>query len=292
MRLNLLFLFVLFFSITAKALEPEMLMDSTNLPLVIINTNGAIISDEPKITVDMKIIFNGSGAYNSPADMGNIYTGKAGIEFRGAYSQSLPQKPYGFETRDNLGNNLNVPLLGMPAENDWILMANYNDKVFMRNTLAFHLFSKMGHYAPRTNLCEVIINGEYMGVFVLTEKIKQDKNRLAIAKLDADDNAADSLTGGYMFSIDYYDNYNSWTSNFAPADRPDGQVHFVYKYPEPESITSQQKNYIKSFVNVLESKLYGSTFRDPVAGYRAYMDVHSFIDYFIIGEVIEKCGRL
>lgn len=285
MRLNLLFFFFLFFSITAKALEPEMLMDSTNLPLVIINTNGAIISDEPKITVDMKIIFNGSGAYNSPADMGNIYTGKAGIEFRGAYSQSLPQKPYGFETRDNLGNNLNVPLLGMPAENDWILMANYNDKVFMRNTLAFHLFSKMGHYAPRTNLCEVIINGEYMGVFVLTEKIKQDKNRLAIAKLDADDNAADSLTGGYMFSIDYYDNYNSWTSNFAPADRPDGQVHFVYKYPEPESITSQQKNYIKSFVNVLESKLYGSTFRDPVAGYRAYMDVHSFIDYFIIGEV-------
>jgi hypothetical protein len=124
-----------------------------------------------------------------------------------------------------------------------------------------------------------------MGIFVLSEKIKQDKNRLDIAKLDADDNAGDSLSGGYIFSIDYYDDYNSWTSNFSPIDRPDGYVHFVYKYPEPEVITSKQKNYIQTFVNTFESKLYGNNFMDQTGGYRAYMDVNSFIDYFIIGEV-------
>jgi hypothetical protein len=124
-----------------------------------------------------------------------------------------------------------------------------------------------------------------MGVFVLTEKIKRDKNRLDIANLDTDDNAGDSLSGGYIFATDYFDDYNSWISNFPPIDRPGSEVHFVYKYPEPDVITTQQSNYIRTFVNIVESKLYGSDFTDPVKGYRAYMDVSSFIDYFIIGEL-------
>jgi hypothetical protein len=280
--------FILFLSsvFLLAAQEPEVVLDSTSLPLFIINTNGGTIVDEPKIMTDLKIIFNGPNSYNKPGDLGNIYTGTAGIEYRGSFSQVLPQKPYGFETWDAVGNNLNVPLLDMPAENDWILLANYNDKVFMRNTLAFHLFEKMGHYAPRAKLCEVIVNDEYMGIFVFTEKIKRDKNRLNIARLDIDDNAGDSLSGGYMFAVDYnYDETNSWTSNFKPIDRPDDFVHFVYKYPESDVITFQQNNYLKTFVNVLESKLYGSNFRDPFGGYRAYLDINSFIDYFIIGEL-------
>ncbi len=68
-------------------------------------------------------------------DPGNVYTGKVGIEIRGRHSASLPQKPYGFETRDEAGINLNVPILGMPEENDWVLTANYNDKTFLRNYL-------------------------------------------------------------------------------------------------------------------------------------------------------------
>jgi hypothetical protein len=285
MKVRLLILLVLLFPFPIKALHLQVPLDSTTLPLVVISTNGGVIGDDPKITVELKIIFKGPGTYNRPGDPGNIFTGKAGIEYRGAYSQSLPQKPYGFETRDDQGNNLNISMLGMPAENDWILLANYNDKVFMRNTLAFHLFENMGHYAPRANICEVIINGEYMGIFVLTEKVKRDKNRLDIAKLDADDNAGDSLSGGYIFATDYYDNYNSWTSNFMATDRSDHHVHFVYKYPEPDVITSQQKSYIQAFVNTLETKLYSGSFMDATGGYRDYMDVNSFIDYFIIGEV-------
>ncbi len=259
--------------------------DSTNLPLIIIDTHGSTIVDDPKIAADVNIIYHGNGRYNLPGDPGNVYTGKAGIELRGAYSQTLPQKSYGFETRDEQENNRNVPLMDMPAENDWILLGNYNDKVFMRNTLAFHLFNKMGHYAPRAHICEVILNSEYQGIYILTEKIKRDKNRLHIARLDVNDNAGDSLTGGYAFGIDYYNDFDSWTSNFAPTDRPGGVVHFVYRYPEPEIITPAQKTYIHLFVNTLENKLYGSRFTDPADGYRAYIDVNSFIDYFIIGEV-------
>jgi hypothetical protein len=258
---------------------------STNLPLVVINTNGQTIADEPKITAELKIIHNGPSDLNHPSDAGNIYEGLCGIEYRGAYSQSLPQKPYGFETRDVQGINRNVSLLGMPAENDWILLANYNDKTFMRNTLAFHLFSTMGHYAPRTSICEVIVNDRYDGIYILTEKIKQDKNRVDIATLDEDDNAGDSLTGGYIFKTDYYDESNSWISNFSPPDRPDGRIHFVYSYPGPEVISTYQKDYLQHFVDTYETVLYSSDFDDLQQGYRAFINVRSFIDYFIIGEL-------
>ena len=263
----------------------ETSFEYTNLPLVVINTNSQAIVDEPKITAAIKIIYNGFSAQNRPEDPGNVYEGLCGIELRGTYSQQLPQKPYGFETRDELGNNNNVSLLGMPSENDWILLANYNDKTFMRNTLAFHLFETMGHYAPRARFCEVIVNDEYDGIYILTEKIKQDNNRVDIAKLDEDDNAGDSLTGGYMFKTDYFDESNSWLSAYSPLDRPDGQVYFVYSYPEPDAITTYQKDYLQNFINTYETFLYSADYKDLQQGYRAFINMGSFIDYFIIGEL-------
>ena len=117
---------------------------STTMPLVVIETNGKAIPDGSKIPAQMKIIHNSSGT-NTLSDSGNIYTGDIGIEIRGRYSATFPQKPYGIETRDASGNNLNVSLLGMPAENDWILLANYNDKSFVRNALAFRMFRDCGN---------------------------------------------------------------------------------------------------------------------------------------------------
>ena len=260
-------------------------VDSTKLALVLIDTYGQTIADEPKINAGMKIINNGNGLYNRPTDNPNIYDGKAGIEIRGSYSASLPQKPYGFETRDSLGNNLNVSLLGMPAENDWILQALYNDKVFMRNTLAYKISELLGQYASRTSYCEVLINNSYQGIYVLMEKIKKDNHRVNIATLDTDDNAGDSLTGGYIIKLDYHDASNSWLSAYHPLDHTGLDVYYVYYYPDPAVITNQQKSYIQSYLASLESALYGSSFTNPVTGYRAWLDVPSFIDYFIVNEV-------
>jgi len=159
---------------TPEWFEEPFVFSSSNLPIILITTkNGASIPDESKITAYMKIINNGS--LNHITDVADIYDGDVGIEIRGRYSASLPQKPYGFETRDSSGNNVNVPLLDMPSENDWILLANYNDKTFMRYTLASHLFREMGFYAPRTRLCEVMVNNNYQGIYVFTEKIKRNK---------------------------------------------------------------------------------------------------------------------
>ena len=258
--------------------------DSTNIPLIMINTNNQLIVDEPKINVDFKVIDNFPNSLNYPTDSGNIYSGIAGIEIRGSYSATLPQKPYGIETRDTQGNNNNVSLFGMPQENDWILIANYNDKTFLRNVLAFDLFEKMGHYAPRTKLCEVVVNNIYNGIYVFTEKIKRDNGRVDIAKLDLDDNFGDSLTGGYIFRVDYWNQNNSWISNYNNPNFPNDAVRYVYNYPDYDEITVQQKNYIQNLVGDFEDALWSNDFEDPILGYRPYINTRSFIDYFIVNE--------
>ncbi|MBN2667560.1 MAG: CotH kinase family protein, partial [Bacteroidales bacterium] len=245
MKKTLLYLAVLAF--TGRWLVAQVDLTSTNLPLVIITTpGGQSIVNEPKITAGMKIIHNGAGQRNTPVDPVNIYDGIVGIEIRGRHSSSLPQKPYGFETRDEYGENLNVPLLGMPEENDWILTANYNDKTFLRNLMAFEIFRKMGHYAPRTIFCEVMLNGSYDGIYLLGEKIKQDNNRVDIAKLNPDENSGDDLTGGYIFSTDYYTDSDSWLSDHSPVNKPGARVHFVYCDPKPDELSAVQKTYLSN----------------------------------------------
>jgi len=266
-------------------LLPAQTFTSSNLPIIIIDTYGVPIPDEPKIPGTMKIVDNGPGQINHVSDPGNIYNGNIGIEVRGASSASYPQKPYGVETRDIQQNQLNMPLFGFPEEHDWVLLANYNDKVFMRNTLAFRLAQQTGHYASRTRYAEVMVNGEYEGIYIFGEKIKRDNGRVDIAKLLPDENSGEPMTGGYIFKIDYWDWTNSWTSGFHPTGHPDFDVHYVYYYPKPDDITAAQKEYLQAYIYSCESVLYSLGFADTTNGYRKYLEAGSFIDYFLVNEV-------
>lgn len=257
---------------------------STDLPLLIIDTNGKPIYNEPKTTGKMKIISNSDGL-NHFTDPANDFDGTIGIELRGSSSQSYPQKPYLFETRNSDGSNLNVSLLGMPEENDWVLLSNYNDKSFMRNILGYELFQKLGHYAPRAKLVDVILNNEYQGIYILTEKIKPDKNRVDIATLKKEDIEGEELTGGYIFKIDYWNDNDSWKSPYHPINHSDLDVHFVFHDPDWDELVYQQKNYLKNYVTEFEGVLYSSNFKDETKGYPNYIDVNSFIDYFLVSEV-------
>ncbi|MBL8003345.1 MAG: CotH kinase family protein, partial [Flavobacteriales bacterium] len=189
-------------------------LDSSEIPIVLINTLGQVIPDEPKIAALMQIKYNGPGAITYLTDPANVYDGHIGIERRGASSYGYPQRPYALETRDSLGTDLNVSLLGMPAENDWVLLSNYNDRSLVRNQLAHRLFADMGQYAPRTHLCEVLIDSVYKGIYLFGEKIKRDNGRVDIATLTPLDNAGDELTGGYILQQNYWDNFNSFQSNY------------------------------------------------------------------------------
>lgn len=262
-----------------------LLANGSDLPLVLLDTYGTEIPNEPKIPAWMKIVHHGPGEMNHMEDIPNIYSGHVGIERRGHFSNILPQKPYNVETRMADGSNLNVPLLDMPAENDWILRANYNDKSLMRDPLAYELFRSMGHYSPRTRITELVLNGAYQGIYTLTERIKRDNRRVAIARLDPHENTGDDLTGGYILKVDYYDVTNSWRSSYSPIDHPGLDVHFVQVYPRPVNISDAQKEYIRDFVHGFETALYSPSFADAAMGYRAWIDTRSFIDYFLVNEL-------
>jgi hypothetical protein len=261
---------------------------SSNIPIVVINTNGQSIPDDVKITADMGIVDNGPGGLNHPTDPFNNYDGLIGIERHGSSSNYMsPKKSYGIELRDGTGNDLDAPILGMPEESDWILLANYFDKSLMNNTLTYHLARAMGDYAPRQRDVEVVLNGEYIGVYALVEKIKRDGDRVDIAKLQPDETSGDDLTGGYILCVDRDDGPDGgFVSSFPPEADGDGQyVYLQYKYPKPDDIAVAQKAYIQAYVDSFETALAGPDFTDPEVGYQAYADLNSFVDMFLINEL-------
>ncbi len=266
--------------------NPDTVNIASNLPLVLINTNGQDIVDGTKIEADMKIIDHGPSQLNHVTDPANGYNGKIGIELRGSFSLEFPQKGYGLETRDSLNVQQNVEILGMPSENDWVLEQHYNDKALMRNELTYQFSNYMGHYASRARYCEVFLNNNYMGIYFFGEKIKQNKNRVDIAKLTTTENSGDSLTGGYILKNDNIgSNDLTFTSNYSETGVAGVQeVQFIYVDPKSDEITKQQQTYIKTFINSFEAALYGNNFRDPAKGYLQYINLSSFVDYFIIGE--------
>jgi hypothetical protein len=270
---------------TPSWFQPPFIFTSSNLPIVVINTLGQNIMDDPRIVCDMGIIDNGFGNINSVNDAFNDYNGKISIEYRGSSSQSFPKKPYALETQDSIGNNNNVSLLGMPVENDWILYAPYSDKSLMRNFLTFDLGRKMGSYSPRTVYCELVIDGDYKGIYVLMEKIKRDNDRVDIAKLDSNDVAGDSLTGGYIIKVDKYTGTGGldWQSDFPNIGG--NPLYIQYHYPQATALQPQQMDYIEHFMDSFEYALAGPNFTDSLIGYSKYINVNSFIDLYIINEL-------
>jgi CotH kinase protein/Secretion system C-terminal sorting domain len=249
---------------------------TSNLPLIIINTTETDdIYDEPKVPADMGIIDNGPGQMNSSTDDYNDYDGRISIEIRGASSQMFPKKNYSFETQDTLGENNNVSLLGLPEENDWVLHGPYSDKSLLRNVLAYHIGEVTGKYTPRTRLCEVIINGDYRGVYMLTEAIKRDENRVDIAKLTPEDISGDEITGGYILQIDR-DNGTGWTSSF-----PDNK-YYVFEDPKHDELVQAQKSYIQNYIYSFESAMNSANYQ---TAYLEYVDLDTWVDYFLATEI-------
>lgn len=258
--------------------------NSSNLPIVIINTQGgAAIPDNPRIMADMKIIYRGNGFRNYVTDKDSSkyldYNGKIDIEIRGSSSQEDPKKQYGLSTKmaDGITNN-NISILGLPADNDWILNGLVFETSLMRNYLCYNLSRMIGEYASRTVYCEVIINGEYEGLYLLLEKVKQGHERVNVVKIDKNDNSYPNLTGGYITKADKTTGGDpiAWT---VPQD-----VAFIHELPKPADVTPLQSYYIKSQFDKLSiSASTGNT--SFTEGYPSVIDLPSFIDYMIINEL-------
>ena len=242
------------------------------------------IVDEPKVPAALTI-----------RSLDSIfYEGIIGIEIRGESSQFFDKKSYGFETWDAQYNDIDVALIGFPEEEDWILYGPFSDKSLIRNKLIYELSNQMGRYATKTEFVELTINYEYKGLYIFMEKLKRDKNRINISKLENGDIDEESISGGYIIKIDKsdmedgsYSDYNSFQSKFDVFGNENGdiRINFNYEYPKPGEIHANQKNYIKNYFYEFESSLASENFKDPNDGFRKYIDEDSFIDFFILNEL-------
>lgn len=266
------------------------------IPYISIDTRGNYIIDDPKISADMSIWYSNTNILNNPI----------GVEFRGSSSQiEFNKKSYGIELRDQFNMDTALVLLDLPKEEDWALIGPFSDKTMLRNIIPYQLANEMQYYAPKTKVVELGINNIYQGIYVLTEKIKRDKNRVNISKLEPNDNTANVISGGYILKIDKAtgeggDNF-SYEPNFSfrsdydtkgevlaypPYDfKRSEETYFIYEYPKATAITNPQKNYIQEYIANFEQALIEEDFITENRTYFDYIDIQSFVDNFILNEL-------
>jgi hypothetical protein len=270
---------------TYLALDESVWDFDSNLAIVVIDTHASSISEDAYETVLAAFVDTDDGGRAAIAGTPD-FSGVGGLKIRGSSSTWFPKKSYAFETWDLDGEDLDISLLGLPAESDWILYAPYSDKTLMRNYLAYLWSNRMGRYAVRTRFVEMFLTEggkpvhaeDYVGVYVLMEKIKRGPDRVDIAGLDPSDNAEAEITGGYIIKHDRLD----------PGDDgfyTDSGVQLAYVEPKEEEITPEQAAWLLGYLNDFEDVLHGPDFADPVEGYARYIDAGSFIDNHLMVEL-------
>ena len=267
----------------SKALRPlsfvlmALLLLSANayaqkLPVITITTETAL-NAQKKVTAHMKT---------------DDYDGPIGIKMRGNSSLGFNQKKYTLETRNANGKAQNVSLLGMPAHSDWVLLAPYNDVSMLRDPLAFQLWRDMGHWGPRTTMVELYIDGDYRGIYILSEAIKRGKERVDLNKLKKSDVAGRDVTGGYLLRIDTFNDDDATFTSKVPGIGEGimtSQIVWSCIYPKKKNLQPEQFAYIQSFVDSMELAIQGNDFADKQNGYAHFIDIASFVDYFIHTEL-------
>ena len=235
------------------------LMAFTGLPVVYINTEGgaSITSKEEYINATIKIV---EDVHTRSA--GDVFEDSVRIKGRGNSTWGLPKKPY------KLKFNKKQSLLGEPKDKEWILLANYTDKTSIRNALGLYM-GKLSDldYTCRTHFVDLILNHRYVGTYQLGEQQKISKNRVNVG----DD--------GYLLEVDAKASSEDVTFNVPHIGKP-----INIKDPNIE-IGTEAYNYVVAYMNRVDSVLFSENFTDSIAGYAAYIDVSSFVEWYLVNEI-------
>lgn len=235
-----------------------LLTNFTGLPIINIHTEGEQPINSKDNYLDASITINGIGDFPD-------FEGNMKIKGHGNSTWTQPKKPYKFKF-----DSKNA-LLGMAKGKSWILLANYIDLSAIRNELsmAFGRVSKLD-WTPHMQFAELYVNDSYRGTYQLAEQIKINKERVNIS----DD--------GYLLEVDN------------PSKMDDDDIFFetprmtvTIKDPDIDPGSSRY-NYIKDYINMVEGVLYSDNFKDPNEGYAKYMDVTSFVDWYLINEIAKN----
>ncbi len=242
----------------------------SSLPVVAIESSSSI-GDEPKVRARMRVIEDGAVTLDS----------LIGIELRGRSSQVyFPKSQFGLEFRTEGNIQAESPLLGMPAESDWILLGPYSDKSFLRDALTFELARRMGRFAPRSVFVELFlrqgapapVDEEYRGLYLATERISRGAGRIDLPR----SRRRPGEESGFIMKLDWLD----------PDTR---EVHFttpggervILVYPSAKDVTEEQLSYFKGYIEDFEDALATDTYSD-------FIDVESWVDTMILQELAKN----
>jgi hypothetical protein len=240
----------------------------TGLPIFNITTSGPVVSKEDYVTGSLNV--NTNGLYEQAANDIALQ-----IKGRGNSTWDLhPKKPY------RLKFNSKAKVLGLASAKNWVLLANYSDKTLMRNYIADGVAQSLnGDFTPHGIFVEVVLNGVYVGTYMLTEQVEVNPDRVKITELKSSDNSAAQLTGGYLLELDQRLGEINWFRTI--ADLP-------FNIKSPEDASTAQISYISTYIQDTENAILSANFADPVNGYAKYINTDSFINWFLVNELFKN----
>jgi len=249
---------------------------STGLPIVYITTE----NQEPIYSTDNYVLGNvtvqGGLSIHNDYLISNLDSLLMKIRGRGNSTWALhPKKPYQMKL------DAKAEFLNMPDDKKWVFLAEYSDKTMLRNTIAFEMgYNSVLDWTPKGEFAEVYINGEHNGTYNITQKVEEKSNRVNIGDQ------------GFLIEIDQ-------------LERLDDDDHYVSSNQFPvlnikapnindviedfgEAAADSVRTQISAFINEFENVLFSNAFAEPINGYAKYIDVESFIDWFLISEIAKN----
>ncbi|MBQ8003133.1 MAG: CotH kinase family protein [Clostridia bacterium] len=271
----------------------------THLPIVKIDTQGseipgkAIYNHEKQVmeytlaedgstTIKAKVSIVDNEKVNNHANDTAKVESLVNIRVRGNSSRHFDKPNYDVEFVNEAGLNNSLEIMGMDAHHEWALHGPFLDKTLIRNYMWYNISGQLMEYAPNVRFCEVMVNGEYRGVYLMCETISagKDGSRITLS-IDKKDN---TFTG-YILRHDRGSNND--IKNIEPFSiytfRTDKIINIVS--PGAQNLTETLAREISLEFSHFEKAIYSYDFDDLVYGYDGTVDVDNFVDYFIINEV-------
>jgi spore coat protein CotH len=238
----------------------------TGLPIVYIQTDGSVQIDSKDDYVLGDTNIDGGRDYE------NFPSAPMKIRGRGNSTWQFPKKPFQMKLDDK------AEFLGMPNDKKWLFLAEYADKTMLRNKIAFEMgYISNLDWTPEAKFAEVYINGDYNGTYNITQKVEESDNRVAIGDT------------GYLLELDQLERLDSDDVYFQSAVTE----RFIINIKEPNlDAGSDEFTYIENFITNFENNLFSQNFADEATGYRQYIDMDSFIDWFLISEITKNVDSM
>lgn len=246
---------------------------SGKLPIVYLNTTDgvAITSKEEYITGSLYIDPLNTG-YDALGSSETPVTGQ--FKGRGNWTwNGFDKKPY------RIKFDAKQKVLGMPKNKHWCLLAGADDNLgYLKNYIGFQLSEAIGlRWTPGLVPVELVMNGQYQGIYFLTEQIRVGSNRVDVT--EQEDSALDSVSGGWLVEIDNY--YEE--GNVTLYEGNNQQVWITMK--SPEILSGEQRTYIENQLNGLNTAIWGSNETDLWNR----IDLDEAVKYYLVQEIMEDC---